>query len=156
MKDFKEQMNRAQAAQEDNYGALPERKNKVAIAVVVGILAVILIMGIAVVLLINNFTNHLFDDSGSTSTAQYSYTYQYAAQGTGNYAGYTGDYSNPYASDEEETTAAGQSSNYASGSTFQAGTVAGTTYQSAFSGIKFTAPSNWTLKAGNGSSSGGV
>lgn len=149
MKDLKDQLNRAEQYTGTN-GEVPNKKNKTAIAVVIAICVVIIAFIVGIFVVINNFLGHVFDSSDSGNGIS---TYSYTA---GSYNGYTGSYNNSVTTTGEQTTAAKEGSNYASGSTFQAGTVAGTTYQSSFSGIKFTAPSSWTLKAGNGSASNGV
>lgn len=74
----------------------------------------------------------------------------YSEQGAGTYgtAGTAGAYGDQYGQGAAGSSAPGLSSDYGSGSSFQYGTISGTTYKSAFSGITFTAPSNWTLRGG--------
>lgn len=76
----------------------------------------------------------------------------YSEQGAGSYgtAGTAGTYGGSQYGDGSATgsNAPGMSSDYGSGSSFQYGTISGNVYKSAFSGITFTAPSNWTLKGG--------
>lgn len=73
----------------------------------------------------------------------------YSEQSAGSY-GTAGTYGGTQYGDGsgDGANAPGLYSDYGTGSSFQYGTISGTTYRSAFSGITFTAPSNWTLRGG--------
>lgn len=152
MKDFKDMMEQAQQnASSQNTGKFQVKDHKLMVAVVAVVLALFLVGMIIAVVVANGLLGAVSEDDGSLQTTSVDNVYA----GGNNYSGYSGNYDNTTSTTNSSTTA-DITNDYGSGSTFQFGTVAGTTYESAFSGVSFQAPAGWTLTGYNSSSSSSV
>ncbi len=146
MKDFKDQLNRAQSIADEGNSKRGSYYNKPAIAVVTAICLVILAMVIVMLVIFgkacNTAADVLLDDSNNSTYANNIYS--------GQYSGYSGNYQSNTAEQTEKTNAAPADFSY--------GVVAGTNYESSFSGLKFYGPSGWILQdhSALGSSSNGT
>lgn len=145
MKDFKDQLNRAQSIADEGNSKRGSYYNKPAIAVVTAICLVILAMVIVMLVIFgkacNTAADVLLDDSSNSTYANNLYS--------GQYSGYSGTY---------QTTEAQTEKTNAAPADFSYGVVAGTNYESSFSGLKFYGPSGWILQdhSALGSSSNGT
>lgn len=116
--------------------------NKWPLPVMTIVLAVVLILIIVILAVV---INRYFKVSKQSVDNLPDLTYSEQAGGT---YGTAGTYGSSQYGQDTASNAPGLSSDYGTGSSFQYGTVEGTTYHSAFSGITFTAPSNWTVRGG--------
>ncbi len=147
MKDLKSQLNKGQQAQPAS--RLPRiqwTKKNIIIAVACGMFALILIF--ALIFMITFFgkaADRLASDDG---------TPRYAMSQQGQYGGYSGGFNTTdLTEDGIEDPAVAESPK-----AFEYGAVAGNNYQSAFSGVKFYAPTDWNVQdhSALGSSSNGT
>lgn len=136
MKDLKKQLSTTEQGTSRGEGGGDGARKGILIAAIVLFVLFIMFAIVAVFFLI--------DKGFSAST-------QFASQALETTREFTYADSSAYGySDTDTATATAASGSSGSSGSITAGTVSGTTYSSAFSGISFSAPSSWTVKAGDG------
>lgn len=145
MKDFNEQLNRAERAAASGKGKRGSTVNKPVVAAIVSfcvvVLALLIVMIVVFAKFFNQATDVLLEDSGTKNSFGNTYN---------GYAGSYEAYNNNTAGTTSKTTPVPADFSY--------GVVAGTNYESSFSGLKFYGPKDWTLQdhTALGSSSNGT